>query len=300
MNDTEKRAAEGISESGDQKEEVAGSCFIVGSPIDEREDITQRAVRALQAADIVVTGDEKHAASLLKRYAISKQLLGIGPEIEGDVTTAVSERLDRGERVVLLSAPSFRIFPALGRLIASVREKGLEPRVIPGVDVATTAIVMSGFPSTRYYVGGRLPGRTSSLADEARRLSGIPITTVLQGGSSRIRTTLQVFGDIMGTRPAAIVLRPTVPGEVIRRGPVNELAHFFGEREFDGEWVLILGPDERSSEEFEEERNRDRDRRPERGPRDDRRPDRRGDRRPDRRDERRNGPPNRDRRYGKR
>lgn len=235
----------------EEKEEIAGSCFIVGAPIEEREDITQRGIRALQSADFVVTGDERHAATLMKRYAISKKLLGIGPEVEQDVLEVVLAMLRDGKRVVILSAPSFMIFPALGRLIAGIREAGLEPRVMPGVDVAKTAIVMSGFPSYRYYVAGRLPGRRSGIEDFARNVARIDVTVVIEGGTDRLRSSLQIFGDAMPQRPAAVILRPTVPGEVIKRGRMAELPEYFGDSPFSGDWVLVLGPNE-----FDEDESR--------------------------------------------
>lgn len=224
------------------EQELTGSCFIVGAPIEEREDITQRGIRALQSADLVVTGDEKHAASLMKRYAISKKLLGIGPGIERDVLETVLKRLREGKRVVILSAPSFMIFPALGRLIAEIRDAGLEPRVMPGVDVATTAIVMSGFPANRYYVAGRLPARSILIEDFADRVSTFDVTVVVDGGAARLRSSLEIFGRILGDRPAAVILRPTVPGEVIRRGPASRLPEHFTDTSFRGDWILVVGP----------------------------------------------------------
>lgn len=237
---TEGSAHDETIEQTDQ--ELTGSCFIVGAPIEEREDITQRGIRALQSADLVVTGDEKHAASLMKRYAISKKLLGIGPDIERDVLEIVLDRLREGKRVVLLSAPSFMIFPALGRLIAGIRDAGLEPRVLPGVDVATTTIVMSGFPANRYYVAGRLPARSILIEDFADRVSRIDVTVVVDGGAARLRSSLEIFGRILGDRPAAVILRPTVPGEVIRRGPAEDLPEHFSDTSFRGDWILVVGP----------------------------------------------------------
>ena len=178
----------------------------------------------------------------MKRYAISKKLLGIGPNIEADVSATVLEFLREGKRVVLLSAPSFMIFPALGRLIAGIRDAGLEPRVMPGVDVAITAIVMAGFPSNRYYVAGRLPSRSMLIEEFAANVSRIEVTVVIEGGSARMRSSLEIFGRALGNRPAAVILRPTVPGEVIRRGPADTLSEQFGDTIFRGEWILVVGP----------------------------------------------------------
>ncbi len=231
---------------------LSGSCFIVGAPIEERDDMTQRGIRTLQSADLVVTSDERSGASLLKRFALSKKLLGIGEEIEQDVIETVIARLNDGKRIVILSDPSFRFSPSLSRLIDTIRRNGLEPRVIPGVDLIATALAMSGFDSQRYTVPGAMPTRREARDDYAASLVGRTETLVLPGGTSRIIPSLATLAERMPEREAAVILRPTVPGEKIVRGTLSSISESFSGKRFQGDYVVVLAP-ELTDEEMREE-----------------------------------------------
>ena len=232
-----------------EKEAPSGSCFVIGTPIAERDDMTQRAVRTLQSADFVVTSDERFAASLLKRFALSKRLLGIGEEIEEDVTAAVMEALETGKRLVILSDPSFRFSPSLLRLINTIREAGLEPRVIPGVDLIATALAMSGFDAQQYSVVGVAPARREERMNFISSLVARPETIVVPGGNSRIVPTLAALAQAMPEREAALILRPTIPGEKIMRGHLGTIVESFGAKRFNGQYVVVLGPETQAPEE---------------------------------------------------
>ena len=226
----------------EQEERPPGSCFIVGAPIGEIEDLSRRGVQALQSADLVVTSDESYASSLMKRHAISKRLLGVSEGIEEDANAMVLDMLDRGKRVVLLTAPSFRIFFPLQRVIDAVRRSGREPRVLPGVDMATMAIAMSGFPSEPYLVAGTLPIRRTQREEFVRRFERFADTVVFYGGGNRLGEALDTIASIAKRREGALLLRPTVPGELIKRGSLSELADLYSDRRFHGEFCIILAP----------------------------------------------------------
>ena len=228
-----------------------GSCFIVGTPIAERDDMTQRGIRTLQGADLVVTSDERYAAGLLKRFALAKKLLGISEEIEEDVIEMVLERLKEGKRIVILSDPSFRFSPSLSRLIEAVRTGGLEPRVVPGVDLIATALAMSGFDSQRYAVVGAIPSRRDAREEFVESLVERTETLVLPGGLSRIIPALATLADKMPERYGVLILRPTVPGEKIVRGNLAEISTGFAGKKFQGDFVVILAPDLSQDEEQE-------------------------------------------------
>lgn len=238
----ERAKPKGPNQKNEQEERPPGSCFIVGAPIGEIEDLSRRGVQALQSADLVVTSDESYASSLMKRHAISKRLLGVSEGIEEDANAMVLDMLDRGKRVVLLTAPSFRIFFPLQRVIDAVRRSGREPRVLPGVDMATMAIAMSGFPSEPYLVAGTLPIRRTQREEFVRRFERFADTVVFYGGGNRLGEALDTIASIAKSREGALLLRPTVPGELIKRGRLTELADLYSDRRFHGEFCIILAP----------------------------------------------------------
>lgn len=221
---------------------VAGSCFIVGTPIGEQDDFTQRGVRTLQSADIIVAPDEKEAVRLLKRFAIAKPLLGTGEELTDEVATEVMDRLHKGERVVIMSASAIALAEPVRLLANKIRRAGLEPRVIPGVDLVMMALQMSGFPADRYFVGGFIPMRREPREEFVRALSERPETAIVFASAPRLTSTLAGLAMRMPDRKGVVILKPTVPGEIALRGTLYDLRERLSSKMLSGMATIVLGP----------------------------------------------------------
>ena len=233
-----------MPEKEESLDELSGSCFIVGAPIEERDDITQRAIRMLQSVDFVITANERYAAGLLKRFSLSKRLRGIDEESEKEVIEATLEALRGEKRIAILSDPSFRFSIPVSNLIDVIRGAGLEPRVIPGVDLIATALAMAGFDSQAYSVVGVLPARREARDAFVHSLKGRTETLVVPGGTSRIQPSLAALADGMPSRNAVLILRPTVPGESIMRGTLASILQQFANKRFgSGQYVIVLAPE---------------------------------------------------------
>lgn len=231
---------------------MAGSCFIVGAPIGEEDDFTQRGIRTLQSANIIVAPDEKETARLLKRFSIAKPLLGIGEELTDEVSAEVLERLHKGERVAIMSASALFLTDPVRILANRIRREGLEPRVIPGVDLVMMALLMSGFRTDSYFVAGFIPTRKEPREEFVRSLAERPETAVVFASAPRLTSTLAGLAMKMPDRAAAIILKPTVPGEIALRGTVRELRERLASKMLSGTATIVLAPQGENAEESEE------------------------------------------------
>ena len=54
---------------------MAGTLYIVGTPIGNLKDITYRAVETLKSVDIIACEDTRHSRTLLDAYGISAPLV---------------------------------------------------------------------------------------------------------------------------------------------------------------------------------------------------------------------------------
>jgi len=114
---------------------------LVPTPIGNLEDITLRALRVLQEADLIAAEDTRHASVLLKHHGINKPLISLHEHNEAQRSEEVAKRLAAGESIALLtdagtpgiSDPGFRV-------VRECIERGL------GINRAARTIVDSPGP----------------------------------------------------------------------------------------------------------------------------------------------------------
>src|SRR5437773_5211948 len=82
---------------------VAGTLYLVATPIGNLEDITLRALRTLKECDAVAAEDTRRTGLLLKHFDISRPLLSYFQFNEAKRSEQILERLQRGEKVALVT-----------------------------------------------------------------------------------------------------------------------------------------------------------------------------------------------------
>src|SRR5256885_6005904 len=82
---------------------VAGTLYLVATPIGNLEDITLRALRTLRECDIVAAEDTRRSGQLLRHYDISKPLISYFKFNEARRSEEIIERLKRGQKVALVT-----------------------------------------------------------------------------------------------------------------------------------------------------------------------------------------------------
>src|SRR4051794_22500636 len=82
-----------------------GALVLVGTPIGNLGDLTPRAVDALRDADTIACEDTRRTRALLSHLGIpgGRRLVAVHDHNEAEAVGDVLERLDRGERVVVVT-----------------------------------------------------------------------------------------------------------------------------------------------------------------------------------------------------
>ncbi len=223
-------------------QELNGSCFVVVMPLGQQDDITGRGVWGIQSADILIATDEKEAATLLKRYAVSISILGLTMESLDAATEAAFEALRNRKRVTILTDPVFGVTEPVHALLSRIREAGKEPRILPGVDLAATALAMSGFPTERYFVAGHMPMLWGHRSEFVRSLVDCRETTIFFAPGPRVNSAMSALEAEMPNREIVVVLKPTIPGESIIRGTIQEILDRRVLRRPQGTATFVLAP----------------------------------------------------------
>ncbi|MFC4666241.1 16S rRNA (cytidine(1402)-2'-O)-methyltransferase [Falsiporphyromonas endometrii] len=215
---------------------------IVPTPIGNLEDMTFRAVRALQEADIILAEDTRTSSVLLKRYDIHKPMLSHHKFNEHKTTESIIQRILAGEEVALISdAGTPGISDPGFMLTRAASEAGIEVDCLPGACALIPALVDSGLPMDRFVFEGFLPvkkGRQTRL----KLLSEEERTIVIYESPYRVLKTLEQLSEHCGPdRPVAACREISKLHQEIVRGSLDEVAQHFRDNAPRGEFVIVLG-----------------------------------------------------------
>jgi 16S rRNA (cytidine1402-2'-O)-methyltransferase len=214
---------------------------ICATPIGNLEDVTLRVLEELRGADLVLCEDTRRTRILLARHGIQARLLSYHRHNEAARGAEVLERLQRGERVALVSDAGLPGVNDPGaRLVAAAAAAGVDVTVLPGASAVETALVASGVGAARYQFVGYLPRRKAELRTLAGELRGWPGAVVAFESPRRLPTSLEVLAEELPGRPAAVCRELTKRFEEVVRGPLGELAERLREPP-KGEITLVLG-----------------------------------------------------------
>ncbi|OFW71533.1 MAG: 16S rRNA (cytidine(1402)-2'-O)-methyltransferase [Actinobacteria bacterium RBG_16_68_12] len=214
---------------------------VCATPIGNLGDVTLRVLDELRDADLVLCEDTRRTRILLDRHGVAARLASYHRHNEAARTGEAMMRLQRGERVALVSDAGLPGVNDPGaRLIAAAVEGGLPVTVLPGPSAVETALVLSGLVGERYQFVGYLPRRASERVALAQELAHWPHPVVAFESPRRLPTSLTVLAEAMPQRPGAICRELTKRFEEVVRGTLAELAGRFSEPPR-GEITIVLG-----------------------------------------------------------
>jgi 16S rRNA (cytidine1402-2'-O)-methyltransferase len=214
---------------------------VCATPIGNLDDVTLRVLTELREADVVLCEDTRRTRILLDRHDIRARLVSYHRHNEATREPDVLERLERGERVALVSDAGLPGINDPGtRLIRAAVARGHRVTLLPGPSAVETALVASGLEAGRYQFLGYLPRRSGELQALARELTTWDGAAVAFESPRRLPASLVVLADELPERPAAVCRELTKKFEEVVRGSLQELAARFAEAPL-GEVTLVIG-----------------------------------------------------------
>jgi 16S rRNA (cytidine1402-2'-O)-methyltransferase len=221
---------------------MAGTLYLVATPIGNLEDITHRAVRMLGEVDVIACEDTRHTRKLLNHYGIDTKTISYHEHNERERAAELLEQLKSGlDIAVVTDAGTPAISDPGFRLTKAAIDSGLRVVPIPGANALTTALVGSGLPTDEFFFGGFLPARAGARRARLAEFRSIPATLIFYEGPHRIAATLKDAHEILGEREAVVARELTKLHEEFARGRLSELATRFSSPEnARGEMVLMI------------------------------------------------------------
>ncbi|MGH9822462.1 MAG: 16S rRNA (cytidine(1402)-2'-O)-methyltransferase [Blastocatellia bacterium] len=220
---------------------MAGSLYLVATPIGNLEDITLRALRILREVDLIACEDTRHARKLLSHFDISKPLVSYHEHNERERTEELVQKLEAGTNIALTSDAGMPLISDPGyRLVCEASAHGIAVVPIPGASAVITALAASGLPTDEFVFAGFLPRKRGARRTRFNDFLLTPSTLVFYETPHRIKEALEDAREVLGDRPAAIARELTKLHEEIVRGTLSEIEARVAEKAPRGEFVLMI------------------------------------------------------------
>ncbi len=220
---------------------MAGTLYVVATPVGNLEDLTPRARRVLAEADWIACEDTRRTGKLLARHGIEGRLLSCHRFNEGERLTPVLERLAGGSCIALVSDGGTPGIADPGAyLVRAALDAGFRVSPVPGPSVVAAALSASGAQADRFVFDGFLPHRAGQRRRRLRELRGERRTLVLLETPHRIRAALADIDEVLGERRIVLGRELTKLHEEIVAGTARSLGEHLGDEPVRGEIALVV------------------------------------------------------------
>jgi len=219
-----------------------GTLYIVATPIGNPGDITLRAIETLKMVSAVVCEEYKPGSTLLKKLQITgKELVLLNEHNEAEVAAELLPRLLNGESLALISDCGTPVFSDPGAyLIQLASSSGVAVSPLPGASSLMAALSLLDAKIENFVFAGFLSRDQEKRKQELTRYRGYRMPVVIMDTPYRLSALLEDVAKVFGKGQWVMVAFDlTLPGEVVLRGEVGEVAKQVGAKK--GEFVLVVG-----------------------------------------------------------
>ncbi|WP_106791882.1 16S rRNA (cytidine(1402)-2'-O)-methyltransferase [Aquimarina sp. Aq78] len=215
--------------------------YLVPTPIGNLDDMTFRAIKVLEAADLILAEDTRTSGKLLKHFEITTPMQSHHMHNEHKMVDRIIQKLSAGETIALISDAGTPAISDPGFLLTrACVEQGIAVECLPGATAFVPALVNSGLPNDKFIFEGFLPvkkGRQTRL----KLLSEESRTMVFYESPHKLIKTLGDFATYFGEdRQVSVSRELSKLHEETIRGTTTEVINHFENKPPKGEIVIIV------------------------------------------------------------
>ncbi len=215
--------------------------YLVGTPIGNLEDLSDRAKRILAEADFIAAEDTRVTRKLLSHLDLHKPLVSYYEHNKEESGPRILERILAGETCALGSDAGMPAVSDPGEdLCALCAASGVTVSVIPGPCAAVTALAASGLPTGRFTFEGFLSVNRKSRKEHLDSLSCERRTMIFYEAPHKLQTTLSDLYAAFGDRRIALCRELTKLHEEILRTTLSGALSLYDSVSPRGEYVLVV------------------------------------------------------------
>ena len=216
--------------------------YIVATPIGNLGDLSERARRVLEQADLIACEDSRVTGGLLHHLGFKRPLIRYDDHARASDRERLISAALQGPVALVSDAGTPLISDPGYKLVREARSAGVAIHSVPGPSAVIVALTLAGLPTDRFYFHGFLPNKAGARDREIAALAAIPATPVFYESAKRLAACLAALHAGLGNREAAVVREISKKFEETRTGTLAELAESYAEAAPRGEIVIVVGP----------------------------------------------------------
>ena len=221
---------------------MAGTLYLVPTPIGNLGDISPRMADTLAQADFIAAEDTRVTVKLLNHLGLKKPMVTYHRHNTAASGQAVLDRLLAGESCALVTDAGMPAISDPGEeMVALCAAAGVPVVPIPGPCALVTALAASGQPTGRFTFEGFLAMNKKNRRAHLESLRGEERTMIFHEAPHKLRATLEDLRETFGPdRRVALCRELTKLHEETVRTTLGEAAAYYQENTPKGEYVLVV------------------------------------------------------------
>ena len=224
------------------EEPEKGTLYMVGTPIGNLNDISQRALNILRNVSLVACEDTRQTKKIMSKFDISNRLISFNKNNSSIKIPKIVKDLKGGKSIAIVSDAGMPGICDPGEDIAnSLKSEGIDIVCIPGACAAITALISSGLPSSSFIFEGFLPKKQSDRDKILLEISKNLKTTIIYESPKRLKKLLNELNEFCGGDREIMVARElTKKFEEHVGNNINQVIEFFRDKEVIGEITIVI------------------------------------------------------------
>jgi len=220
---------------------------LVPTPIGNLQDLSQRALKALENADIFLCEDTRVTKKLLtllkEKYKIEfkpTKFISFHEHNQNQFLSKIDPSFFNQNVVYVSDAGMPGVSDPGSKLIKYCQDNSIDYDVLPGPSAAITAFAASGFEESRFTFFGFLPRK-----DRLSLLENVlenPYVSILYEAPHRLIKLLEETAKLDENREIFLAKELTKKYQRFYKGIVKDILEELRKTDIKGEWVVVISP----------------------------------------------------------
>ena len=227
--------------SAEKNKVMGGTLYLVGTPIGNLADISERALKVLSEVDFIAAEDTRNSGKLLSYFGIKKPMMSYFEHNKRERGEMIVSRIIEGESCALITDAGMPAISDPGEDIVKIcAEKGVPVSVVPGPCAAVSALAVSGLFTGKFVCEGFLSTAHNERREALENLKNETRTIIFYEAPHKQKTTLADLYKAFGNRKISLCRELTKINEEILRFTLEGAIAYYEENIPRGEYVLVM------------------------------------------------------------